>query len=143
MKQLRIAVIAVFCIICCGCGHGLIGTLPVVHDQNNASEVFVLRGYQWFGHAISAYVSFDNNEFLAIRAAEYTKFLAPPGNHTIAVKAAGSPWYTISILLVPKERHYFSVTKSAMGFYIEPISEKDAGPYMAEDVFVPLDNTKI
>ncbi len=139
MKSFRFFVALTACVCLSGCAHGLIGSLPAVDDPANASEIFVVRGYHYLGHESSAYVAFDNNTFLAIRVSEYTKFFAPPGEHTISVKAneVRTP-SSIRLQFAPKAKYYFQITPGWGMFHLAQLTEQEAGPYLAEDTFLPL-----
>ena len=127
--------------ICSGCASGLTGVLPEVPDRNNASEIYVIRPYNYIASANSAYVSFDNNEIFALRTIQYTKFMAPPGNHTIGVRYPGFPANNISIVLAPKQKYYFGVSVGFSNFSLVPKTEEEAMPHIETSNYVSLDNS--
>jgi len=123
-----------------GCASGLIGTLPEVTDKGNASEIIILRPYNFVLHGISAYVEFDNNDIFAIRIVQYAKFLAPPGNHTIGVRYPGLPTNNIAMLLAPKERYYYCIGANLANFSLFQITEKEALLFIKDLYYMSLDN---
>lgn len=141
MKTHFMTVIVAACCICSGCASGLLGVLPEVPDRSNASEIYVVRPYNFVASANSAYVSFDNVELFALRTRQYTKFLAPPGNHTIGVRYPGFPANTIAIALTPKQNYYYAVSVGFSNFSLIPKKEEEAMPSIESSKFVPLDNT--
>lgn len=141
MKTFFLSLIFAVSCICSSCASGLIGTLPGVPDRNNASEIYVIRPYNYVASANSAYVSFDNVEIFALRTRQHTKFLAPPGHHTIGVRYPGFPANDISIELSPRHKYYYGVSVGFTNFSLIPKTEEEATPYINASVYISLDNT--
>ena len=121
-----------------GCATGVIGVMPEIKDNNYTSNIIIIRPYNFVALSSSAYISFDNNNILAIRAAEYIKFLAPSGDHTI-----GADYEKINIVLTPKNKYYFRITVGFPSFHIAPMTEDEAKPYLTEEAYLPYDNTNV
>lgn len=142
MKNLCMSVIVIFGSLFSGCASGLIGTLPEVIDKNNASEIFIIRPYNFVASGTSAYISFDNNDIFAIRTVQYARFIAPPGNHTIGVRYPGFPANNIEILLTPKGKYYFGVSVGFSNFSLVQKTEEEALPYIETSNYMPLDDNR-
>lgn len=137
MRKLCMSVMVLVAICCSGCSSGLVGTLPVVNDVNDASEIYIIRGYNYVSSGVSAYVSFDDKDVLAIRTVEHTKFTAPSGKHTLGVRNPGLPTNNIAISLTPKNRYYFRVSVG-VNFSLVPMPEEEALTYLSTTHYVPL-----
>lgn len=142
MKNFCMSVIVLIGSFCSGCASGLIGTLPEVKDNNIASEIYVIRPYTYVSSAISAYVSFDNNDVLAIRTVEHAKFFAQPGNHTIGVRNPGFPSNNIPLVLIPNSRYYFRVSVGFTNFSLVTMTEEEAKPYISTTKYIKLDKNE-
>lgn len=142
MKNLCISVMALIGSLCSGCASGLTGTLPDVRDKNNASEIYIIRDYNYVSSGVSAYVSFDNTDVLAIRTVQHTKFLAPTGTHFIGVRNPGFPINNVSISLVPNNRYYFRVRVGFTNFSLVPMTEEESLPYISTTQYVDLYKNK-
>lgn len=141
MKRLRMLVFVLAGSLWCGCAHGPIGALPVIDDFDKASEIYILRSYNYVSSGTSAYVSFDNNDVVAIRVVEYARFLAPSGNHWIGVRYAGYPSNSFPVTLAPKGKYYFAVSVGFRNFSLKPMTEDEARPYLTTLHYLPLDNS--
>ena len=142
MKNLCMSVIILVGSLCSGCASGLIGTLPEVKDKNDASAIYIIRPYTYVSSAISAYVSFDNNDVLAIRTVEHTKFFAPSGTHTIGVRNPGFPINNIPISLIPNNRYYFRVSVGFTNFSLVPMTEEESRPYLSTTEYIKIDKNE-
>ena len=134
------SLVVIFGSLFSGCASGLIGTLPEVTNYSNASEIIIIRPFNFEAHGISAYVVFDNNDIFAIRIVQYAKFPAPPGNHTIGVRFPGFPTNNIAILLAPKTKYYYCVSAGFNDISLIPIIEEEALPYIKDSYYMSLDN---
>lgn len=139
MKNLCMSIMVLIGSLCSGCASGLMGTLPDVIDKNNASEIYIIRDYNYVSSGISAYVSFDNNDVLAIRTVQHAKFLAPSGNHAIGVRNPGFPINNIPISLIPNNRYYFRVRVGFTNFSLVPMTEEESLPYISTTEYIKLD----
>ncbi len=138
LKYSTIAVTVAFACLCCGCAQGLIGSLPAVENPDDASEIYLVRRHF---RDISAYVSFDNNDVLAIRKGQYTRLSVPAGEHRIAARYPGFGGTEIPIRLAPKTKYYFEIVWGSDTFYIRPITEQRARQFMTPSFhFLQLDN---
>ena len=123
-----------------GCATGRIGTLPFVNDMENSSEIYILRGYNFISSSYSAYVSFDNNDILAIRNGQYTNFHAPTGDHLLGVRLPGMSNNTMKLSLNPKNKYYFGVSVGFGNYYLLPMTEADSLPYLESEEYMVVDN---
>ncbi len=142
MKIHRWLFVVIFAGMFSGCASGLVGKLPEVPDKNNASEIIIIRPYNYMASGTSAYVSFDNNDVLAIRVVQYAKFLAPAGNHAIGVRYPGFPINNMEMVLTPKMKYYFGVSVGFSNFSLIPKTEAEALPYIETSNYMPLEPPK-
>ena len=142
MKNLCMSVMVLIGSLCSGCASGLMGTLPEINDKNSASEIYIIRPYTYVSSAISAYVSFDNSDVLAIRTVQHTKFFAPAGTHTVGVRNPGFPINNIPMSLIPNTRYYFRVSVGFTNFSLVPLTEEESRPYISTTEYVDLYKNK-
>jgi hypothetical protein len=128
-KKPQLAVLFLAAILSSGCASGLIGALPEVRDRENASEVWIFRGYNYVASGVSAYVSFDDNDVLGIRTVEHAMFPAPPGKHRLGVRNPGMPINNLEVELAPRRKHYYSVNVGFTNFSLSPLTEEEAKSY--------------
>ncbi len=137
----RLLIILLFLLI--GCAHGLIGELPVIANPDEAAEVYIIRGHNFFGSAASAYVLLDKEYILAIRIDEHTKFLAPPGEHMIGFKFRGNPAMRIPVEFKPQRKYYYGIKIGFGSVTLWPINEEEAIPWLQKTKYLSLDKEPI
>ena len=126
-----------------GCASGPIGRLPIIEDQNQAADVFVIRDSSFAGSAVSLYIIIDGNDMFAIRIGQYTKFRLVSGEHYIGVKCFGgwSPtWKEDSrrFSVLPQQDAYFIVSPSMSCADIQPISPESGKEWIKKSTYVNM-----
>ncbi|MCK5227911.1 MAG: hypothetical protein KAK02_06865, partial [Desulfobulbaceae bacterium] len=105
---------------------------PVVENDRNASEVYVLRDMTYFSGMNNLwYVAFDNRNLAKLNMGEYTKFQVPAfDSHTVSIKRWDVWWQQFDFLTLfePGETYYFlvGVGDETQKVSIQKIQQKDA-----------------
>lgn len=68
---------------------GRIGKLPKIDNPAESGKVVVVRTSNPIGCLVNYTIVLDSWDLFYIKSGEYTEFLVPPGEHSIAVKCFG------------------------------------------------------
>lgn len=135
--------VALLVIVLAGCGaHGLIGELPRVDDPGEAAEIFVVRVSSFNAKVMKFKISFDGFELLGIGNGEYTRFLVPPGDHTVSVvtkEGIADKTTSINVMCEPTDKYYFLIEPGYRSAKISRIGEDDAQSRIAKSKYLEVD----
>jgi len=129
-------------VLLAGCSHGQLSSLPKIQD-NNAAEVIIIRENQFWGGGVTAIVSLDNQDIIAIRAGDHSKIKLKAGQHAIAVRDQGgfSSEVHDSVLLdcIDKNKYYLKMWKGISSrFNIKVVPETEGEELVKDTNFLEL-----
>lgn len=147
MKRSVIIVLAALFLAGCAANYdlsGRIGELPKIDNPSESGKVVVVRTSNPIGFIVNYTIVLDLWDLFYIKSGEYTEFLVPPGDHSIAVKCyAGIPygWQIDSTKFVASAgaENYFKVRPNLSPCArIIPVSADEANALLRSSKFIDL-----
>ena len=127
MKKLIILSIGVMLII--SCAHGKTEHYPVVENQSEAAEVFVIRDNNLLGWGTSLKVALNDSIIARLRSGEYVAFYLNPGFHSLGVTKP-----TITVPFEKGHTYHFLISAdyTKFGFDMRQIGTQQADMWLSK-----------
>lgn len=125
--------------------------LPVVADEQNLAEVYVIRDRTFYPPTLPVvfktpakwYVTLDSVAHAVLNIGQYTKLLVNAGEtqiHTVGLKRWDTIWLENErpIIVAPGEKYYMLVGRGGqIEMALRPIDEKEAAGWLETCEYVP------
>jgi hypothetical protein len=135
----------IFCLLALllsGCAHGLIGDLPEIENEDESSELILIRSCNLMVEAgVIFYVSFDGSEVVGLKNCKYTRFIVPSGEHILNVGLQGNPSFAgIHINLTSGRKYYYFLDSQLNGKPISALNAKQVYERINPCEYLQIDN---
>jgi hypothetical protein len=126
-----------------GCAHGLIGNLPVIENEDESSELILIRSCNlMIEEGVIFYVSFDGSEVVGLINCKYTRFNVPSGDHILNVGVPGNPSLAgIHINLTSGRKYYYYLDSQLNGKPISALNAKQVNERINQCAYFQIDKT--